>query len=250
MTDYHQKRIYLVKDLFSRIAGRYDLFNRLASLGRDRFWRQAAAKRVKLFHENRVLDLASGTGDLLFAISWEKPGASFIGVDFVWPMLEKAAKKLKKQTKLPIIQLIAADALKLPFPDDTFDSVTIGFGIRNMPDHLSVLREIKRVLYPGGRVIILELCFPHKRLFLKALYAIYLKILIPVIGRIMAKDIKMFLYLAESINAFPSPHDFIKTMREAGFNLTGHKEFTCGVCVLFWGESGNKPPASRKMPFI
>ena len=120
--------------------------------------------------------------------------------------------------------------------------LTIGFGIRNMPDRLRVLKEINRVLYPGGRVIVLELCFPHKRLWFKALYTIYLNLIIPVIGRMMTKDKKMFLYLSESINAFPSHHDFIKIMREAGFGLTGYKTFTFGVCVLFWGESGPKDP--------
>jgi demethylmenaquinone methyltransferase/2-methoxy-6-polyprenyl-1,4-benzoquinol methylase len=246
----HQKRINLVKDLFSRIAGQYDRFNRLASLGQDRFWRQAAAKRVKLFDTYRVLDLASGTGDLCFAISREKSDVSVIGVDFVWPMLERTAKKLNQQTQRVSTQLLAADALKLPFPDDVFDSVTIGFGIRNMPDHLSVLKEIKRILCPGGRVIVLELRFPHERLLFKALYTIYLKIVIPILGGMLTKDKKMFHYLSESINAFPSSPDFIKTMQQAGFGLIGYKEFTFGVCVLFWGESGHKDPVSKKMPII
>lgn len=235
MSDLSQKKIYLVKDLFSRIAGRYDLFNHLASLGHDRSWRRAAARRVKLFHRNRVLDLAAGTGDLALAVGRENPGAMVVGLDFVRPMLEKAAGKLERQAG-PSIQLMAADALKLPFPDSVFDSVTIGFGIRNMPDRLSVLKEIKRVLYPGGRVIILELCFPRDQLFFRGLYALYLKILIPVIGRVIARDIKMFLYLSESINAFPRPRDFIKTMDRAGFSFTGYKELTFGVCVLFQGE--------------
>jgi len=236
MTDSYQNRIHLVKNFFSRISNRYDLFNHLASLGYDRFWRRAAARRVKLFHQNRVLDIAAGTGDLSLAVSREKPGALIIGLDFVLPMLERALRKLKKHRKQTSIKLLAADALKLPFPENTFDSITIGFGIRNMPGRSNILQEIKRVLCPGGRVIILELCFPHKRLFFSGLYSVYLKILIPILGRIIASDMKIFLYLSDSITAFPYADDFIKTIQQAGFSPAGYLELTFGVCVLFWGE--------------
>jgi demethylmenaquinone methyltransferase/2-methoxy-6-polyprenyl-1,4-benzoquinol methylase len=236
MSDQHQNRIDWVKDLFSRIADRYDRFNHMASLGRDLFWRRAAAKRVKLFHWNRVLDIAAGTGDLTMAVGREKTGVSVIGIDFTLPMLKKAQVKLKRQKDTLRVQLLAADAMKLPFPEMAFDSAVVGFGIRNMPHRLQVLKEIKRILHPGGRVIIAELCFPRDRLFFKVLYRVYLKILIPFIGRMIAGDIKIFQYLSESINDFPPPQDFMKIMHKAGLTHIGYQELTFGVCILFWGE--------------
>ncbi|MEW6262912.1 MAG: bifunctional demethylmenaquinone methyltransferase/2-methoxy-6-polyprenyl-1,4-benzoquinol methylase UbiE [Thermodesulfobacteriota bacterium] len=234
------ERVALVRGLFSRVAARYDLLNHLFSLGRDRFWRRAAAGRARTFFTHRILDLACGTGDLALALAEAHPGAQVRGLDFTRPMLVRAKEKIARAGLEKRIDLVAADALSLPFPDRSFDSVTIAFGIRNIPDRTRALSEMLRVLAPGGRALILELAFP-RRFFIRRVYDGYLNRLIPRLGRLISGQALAYQYLADSIMDFPSPEELGGFMARCGFVRTGFKSYTFGVCTLHWGEKGKNP---------
>ena len=231
----NEERVYFVQDMFTRLASRYDLFNRVASLGRHNFWRKAAARRIKIFNTGRVLDLAAGTGDQALANASVHPQAKIIGTDFLYTMLEIFRGKIQKNFMSRQVFLTTADALCLPFPDESFDSTTISFGIRNIPDHLAALKEMRRVLVPGGRTLILELTFPRWS-FIHRLYDTYLNRIIPILGGLISQNPKAYQYLADSIMDFPSPEDFRGLMKSAGFSRTGYIKLTFGVVVIHWGE--------------
>ncbi|MFH1138161.1 MAG: bifunctional demethylmenaquinone methyltransferase/2-methoxy-6-polyprenyl-1,4-benzoquinol methylase UbiE [Pseudomonadota bacterium] len=228
-------RTALVQGIFSRVVGRYDLMNHVLSLGRDVFWRRAAAKRARLLGTGRFLDLACGTGDLALALVEAHPQARVIGTDFTWPMLEKAKEKIEAGGRPNRPDLAGADALRLPFPDRAFDSVTMAFGIRNIPDRRRALEEMHRVLWPGGRALILELTFPRWSLVRK-FYETYLNRLIPKLGGLLTGQPLAYQYLADSIMDFPAPEDFLLEMQRAGFVKTSCLKMTFGIAVLHVGE--------------
>ncbi len=230
-----QDRIALVQGIFSRVAPTYDLLNHLLSLGRDVFWRKATARRVRLFRTNRVLDIASGTGDLALILAETHPGARVVGGDFTYAMLEVARRKLKLKKNLQNIQFVGADALNLPLPDGSFDSTTIAFGIRNIPDRLAALREMARVLTPGGRALVLELTFPRWS-FIRRFYNTYLNRLLPKVGGLVSGQALAYQYLADSIMEFPEPEEFAGLMAEAGLVRASWKKMTFGIVVLHWAE--------------
>ena len=228
-----QDRIRLVRNIFSRVAFRYDLLNHLLSLGRDVFWRNATARRARVFNSGRILDLAAGTGDMAMALSRTWPESSVHAVDFTFPMLAMARPKLAREG-LNRVSLTCGDALCLPFPDNTFDTATMAFGIRNIPDKVQALKEILRVLNPGGRLLILELTFPRWS-FVRRLYDSYLNRLIPMLGGLVSGQAGAYRYLADSIMDFPTPDEFCNLMAECGYGISGYKKFTFGVCILHWG---------------
>ena len=215
--------------------------NHVLSLGRDVFWRKAAAKRAKVFNTGRILDLACGTGDLALALAAARPQARVIATDFTWPMLEKAREKIEAGDLANKPLPAGADALRLPFPQQSFDSVTMAFGIRNIPDRRGALKEMIRILNPGGRALILELTFPRWS-FIRNFYETYLNRLIPKIGGLLTGQPLAYQYLADSIMDFPSPDDFTREMEEAGFVHTQYKKMTFGIAVLHMGE---KPPGLK-----
>jgi demethylmenaquinone methyltransferase/2-methoxy-6-polyprenyl-1,4-benzoquinol methylase len=230
-----EERVSFVRAMFTRLASRYDLFNRVASLGRHNFWRKAAARRIKIFKTGRVLDLAAGTGDQALANASVHPRAKIIGTDFLYTMLEIFKGKIQGKSVSGQVFPATADALRLPFPDESFDSTTISFGIRNIPDHLAALKEMQRVLVPGGRSLILELTFPRWS-FIHRLYGTYLNRIIPILGGLISQNPKAYQYLADSIMDFPSPKDFRGLMKSAGFSRTGYIKLTFGIVVIHWGE--------------
>jgi demethylmenaquinone methyltransferase/2-methoxy-6-polyprenyl-1,4-benzoquinol methylase len=230
-----EERVFFVQDMFTRLASRYDLFNRIASLGRDNFWRKATARRIKLVKTSRILDLAAGTGDQSLANALVNPGARVVGTDFLYSMLEIFKGKIKEKAMSGRIVTTAADALRLPFPDESFDSTTISFGIRNIPDHLAALKEMNRVLVPGGRSLVLELTFPRWSL-IHRLYDTYLNRFIPILGSLISRNPQAYQYLADSIMDFPSPEEFCRLMETAGFSRTGYTKMTFGVVVIHWGD--------------
>ncbi|MBU2549341.1 MAG: ubiquinone/menaquinone biosynthesis methyltransferase, partial [Proteobacteria bacterium] len=179
------ERIALVKGMFARIAKRYDTLNHVFSLGRDVFWRRAAARRVRTFRTGRLLDLAAGTGDLTLTLSRMHPEARVIGLDFTWAMLNQARIKSALRAGTQGVRLVGGDALALPFPDRSLDAVTMGFGIRNIPDQPAAFREMLRVLVPNGRAVILELTPPLPSL-IGRLYDTYLGRLIPGLGGLIS----------------------------------------------------------------
>jgi demethylmenaquinone methyltransferase/2-methoxy-6-polyprenyl-1,4-benzoquinol methylase len=229
-----EERIALVRGLFGRVVPHYDLLNHVFSLGRDLFWRRAAAKRARVFSTGRILDVASGTGDLSLALAEAHPGARVVGADFTLPMLVRALEKYRRRNP-PHPAVVCGDALRLPFPDAGFDSAAMAFGIRNIPDRFGALKEILRVLAPGGRCLVLELTFPRWPLIRK-FYHSYLNRLIPKLGGLISGHELAYQYLADSIMDFPQPPEFMDMMNQAGYVRVGYRGFTFGICALYWGE--------------
>lgn len=219
--------------MFDRIAARYDTMNRVLSFGRDRAWRRATASALALGDgPARVADLASGTGDLAIAIAKRWPAAEVIGIDPSHQMLgigrlKVAARKLDRR-----IELTAGDALAIALPDASVDGVTIGFGLRNLPDRALGLREMARITRPGGRVCILELAEPSGPL---APFArIHVHHVAPWLGALVAGR-REYRYLARSIAAFPPPAEVAAMMDDAGLDVVEIRRLTFGVCTLFVG---------------
>lgn len=219
--------------MFDRIARRYDLLNRLMSFGVDKRWRKrtVAALALPKTDASRVLDVATGTGDLAIDIARRHPGAEVIGVDPSANMIEVGARKVTRFDGR--VSLVLGDAQALDFPDASFDAVTIAFGIRNVPDRALGLREMARVCKPGGRVAILELGEP-KRGVMAPLARFHIRQVVPRVGALLSGQ-KEYRYLQTSIAAFPPPEEFAAMMTEAGLAVLEVVPLTFGVCNLYVG---------------
>ena len=224
-----------IEQMFSGIAPWYDFMNRLLSLRRDVIWRQEFVKGMCLVPQATVLDLAAGTLDVSLEIIRKKPQSQITAADFSQAMLCKGKEKLKSAGAESSIFPLAADAYALPFTEARFDAVTIAFGIRNLPDRITALREMHRVLRPGGMVAILEF-IPPEHGWLQNLYKLYLNRLLPLVGRIFSQHTFAYSYLAESIVNFPKAEAFCRQMQEAGFRQVRHRALTFGVVCLFYGQ--------------
>ncbi|MDO9556451.1 MAG: bifunctional demethylmenaquinone methyltransferase/2-methoxy-6-polyprenyl-1,4-benzoquinol methylase UbiE [Coriobacteriia bacterium] len=220
-----------VKGIFSAIAPSYDRFNRLSSLGIDRWWRRKTVRLAQLRPKSRVLDLAAGTGDLTMAIARQGEPASIMSTDFVPEMLEIGRQKAALFEGTTRIEFEVADAQDLPFGDDEFDVVTIAFGVRNLPDRAANFREVHRVLRSGGRYVILEFSRPRLKPF-RALYHFYLRTVIPFLGGMLTGDRSGFDYLNESILAFPSQVTLSAELHKAGFSSVEWHDLTFGIVAV------------------
>ncbi|MDF3065933.1 MAG: ubiquinone/menaquinone biosynthesis methyltransferase [Polyangiaceae bacterium] len=220
--------------MFDGIAHRYDLVNRVISLGIDQSWRKKTVRALELSPGARVLDLATGTADLAIMIARQHPHVSLVGVDPSAKMLEVGQKKLDAEQLAERIELKVGDAQKLDFPDRTFDGVSIAFGIRNVPDRLQGLREMARVTRAGGRIAILELSEPRGGL-LGPLARFHVHSVVPAVGALLS-GAKEYHYLQKSIAAFPTARRFESLMREAGLHIVASTALTFGVCHLYVGE--------------
>ena len=219
--------------MFDEIAERYDLLNRVLSLGIDQGWRRKTVASLGLAGSAKVLDLATGTADLAMLIARTHPECTVVGVDPSANMLAVGQRKLAS-TKLDArITLQEGDAQALPFADDTFDGATIAFGIRNVPDRLKGLREMARVTKPGAKVAILELSEPRKGL-LGPLARFHVHHVVPFLGGLISGS-REYRYLQQSIQAFPAPEVFADLMREAGMEVLDVRPLTFGVCCLYVG---------------
>jgi demethylmenaquinone methyltransferase/2-methoxy-6-polyprenyl-1,4-benzoquinol methylase len=199
--------------MFNRISGRYDLLNRILSLGLDCRWRREAVRRMRAGREARVLDVACGTGDLSLEAARAAPGGTVLGIDFSGPMLRRARRKAGAPSAGRVFFAEAA-AESLPVRGRFFDASGIAFGIRNVPDRARALREMARAVRPGGRVVVLELGGPASGL-LGALVGFYLGRIVPLLGGSCSSP-AAYRYLADSMRAFPSPDLFGKEMEDAG----------------------------------
>jgi demethylmenaquinone methyltransferase / 2-methoxy-6-polyprenyl-1,4-benzoquinol methylase len=224
----------VVQDIFTTVHGRYDFLNHLLSLRRDVGWRDAAVSRMRFSRTRRFLDVATGTADLAIAAASRWPGISVVGVDFAAPMLEVGRKKVGKAGMDSRISLQEADALRLPFPDHSFDVAAVAFGMRNIPDKRGALREMARVTVPGGQVMVLEMTFAPAPLF-RPLYHFYLVRLLPRLARLFARNGAGYHYLSDSIRAFPAPAAFAAIMREAGLQGVSWHGLTFGSAYLHVG---------------
>ncbi len=226
-----------IRRMFGAIAHRYDLNNRLHSFGRDQAWRRRAVRLCRVQPTDRVLDAACGTGDL--AEAFAAAGAQEVcGVDFTAEMLEiarcKAARRWTRADQRPRYEL--ADVLALPFEDATFDIVSIGFGLRNVTDPRQALREFRRVLRPGGRVVILEFSDPANPV-LRVLNRLYCEHIMPITATLLAADRSgAYRYLPRSVSTFADRNALAAMMEEAGFRSIRRSPMTFGVCVAYLGS--------------
>ncbi len=227
------ERAAYVQDMFGRIAGRYNLMNRLMTFGQDLKWRRFVVKQARLQAGDRLLDLATGTGDIAFEALKAVPTVRVIGADFALPMMI-VGKKLPMGNK---VGWSAADALNLPFPDESFDAVTSGYLARNVINIPRMFAEQLRVLKPGGRIVVLDSSPPKDNIFLPFI-EIHMRYVIPNLGRIIAgeKGADAYQYLPASTQAFKSPEELADLMRTAGIKNVQYKTFMFGTQAVHWGE--------------
>jgi len=221
--------------MFDRIAPRYDLLNRLLSARRDIAWRKKLAAELPPISNLNVLDLATGTGDVILSILDHCDNISHaVGLDPASEMLSLAQKKIDAASCSDKTSLVRGDALSLPFLDSIFNAVTIAFGIRNVSDVPQGLREMWRVLKPGGKAVILEFSLPSNRL-IRAIYLIYFRHILPRLGAIISRDAHGYRYLNATVESFPYGEEFCALMREADFEHVKAKTLTFGVATLYSG---------------
>lgn len=224
-----------IQQMFGAIAPRYDFLNRLLSFGIDRHWRKKAVRLLKYREGSRVLDVATGTGDVALEIARRTPPSVRItGADFCQEMVELGKVKVAESAYADRIDFKVAPCEDLPFADNTFDSITIAFGIRNVVDRKLGLAEMWRVLRPGGRMIILEFSTPRSQLF-KQIYYFYFRRLLPVVGGFFSRY-NAYKYLPDSVLEFPSHEEFSQMMSEAGFRNIHLHELTLGIATIYAGE--------------
>ncbi|MHB0976797.1 MAG: TIGR04190 family B12-binding domain/radical SAM domain protein, partial [Candidatus Aquicultorales bacterium] len=228
-----------VKRMFNRVAKRYDLLNRLLTLGLDQRWRKLAAKLTKVEAEAKVLDACTGTGDLAFMID-KMTKAKIVGVDFSQEMLDIAKKKAADLGVNGNITFEVSSVEKLAYADNEFDAITIGFGLRNTSDYLGVLREFNRIAKPGGRLVCLEFSMPTFAPF-RFLYRWYLSTAIPFIGKVFADDYGSYRYLSESIKQFPVQNRLADMMRSVGWTDVRYKNLLGGIVAIHYGVKNSVP---------
>ena len=223
--------------MFDRISPKYDQLNHLLSLNIDKVWRRKTAKVVAKNHPQTILDLATGTADLAIALAKCNPQAHIIGLDISEKMLNIGKEKVKRQNLENQIELRPGNAAALPFEDESFDAVSVAFGVRNFEDLAKGLSEISRVLKPCGKVFILEFSMPE-RFPVKQLYHLYFKHILPKIGRIVSKDENAYSYLPASVEKFPKPDEFLHLLATWGFQNPEKRSFSFGIASLYVAKKG------------
>ena len=236
MNDLLDRREVRIRRMFDGIAPKYDLLNHLLSLNIDKAWRRRVVKTLPAT-TGPILDMCTGTGDLALEYHRATGGkVSIVGADFSGRMLELAVKKSAKIHADSIIQFVQADAQHLPFPDDTFEIVTVSFGLRNVTDPLKGLAEMTRVCRPGGSVAVLEFSKPRHWL-LGRLYRAYFRYLLPLVGQLFSKsDENAYTYLPESVMNFPDGEELAARMRESGLTDVRFTPLTFGIATLYVGR--------------
>ncbi|MGB5988785.1 MAG: bifunctional demethylmenaquinone methyltransferase/2-methoxy-6-polyprenyl-1,4-benzoquinol methylase UbiE [Marinifilaceae bacterium] len=223
----------IVKEMFDDIAPKYDFLNHFLSFGIDKIWRRKAVKMLKELQPKHVLDVATGTGD--FAIQINKDlGAKVTGIDISVGMLEMGKIKIKNLNLESQISLEEGDSTNLVFEDNTFDALTVAFGVRNFEDLPKGLKEMNRVIKPAAKAVILEFSKPTLFPF-KQLYTFYSKYILPVLGGMFSKNKNAYTYLPESVKAFPDGDKFLDIMSEAGFNNCKKRILTLGIVTIYTG---------------
>ena len=225
-----------VERMFNGIAPSYDLLNHLLSFGIDRRWRREAIAGLKRFQPKHLLDIATGTGDFALLAAKMLQPESIVGADLSEEMMKVAAQKAKKEGLAEVLHFERQDCMSLTFPDKTFDALTVAYGLRNYEDLDRGLKEMRRVLRPGGRLVALELTTPP-RFPMKQLFAIYSRFLMPLLGRLISGDGKAYAYLPATMEAFPQAEEMTKVLEKAGFSDVAFRRFTFGLCTLYTAQA-------------
>jgi demethylmenaquinone methyltransferase/2-methoxy-6-polyprenyl-1,4-benzoquinol methylase len=223
-----------VTAMFDNISARYDFMNHFLSFGIDRIWRRKAVQLLKDIQPLYILDLATGTGDFALALLKLKP-KKIVGMDISRGMLDVGIKKMKERKVDHIIEMKHGDSEALPFESNSFDAVTVSFGVRNFEDLSQGLSEMLRVTRPGGKIVILEFSKP-KKFPIKQSFRLYSKYIIPFFGKRIAKDEEAYAYLPESVQAFPEGQVFLDILTSLGYQNVSKKELSGGIATLYTGN--------------
>ncbi len=226
-----------IRRMFSTVAPRYDLLNRLLSLRVDRRWRRRAVREGLRPTDRRVLDLCCGTGDLAMAFGGAMaPGGKVVGLDFARPMLTLFRRKLERRDHAPRFALVEADSLVIPCADDLFDVVTVAFGLRNLDDTAAGIAEMARVTRRGGRLVILEFCPPAKPRLIHRLFQFYFHHISPRVGALISRHPTAYRYLPRSVEGFPPRERIVEMIHAAGLEPLVARDLTGGIATLFVAE--------------
>lgn len=234
-----EQRAAKVRQLFAAIAGRYDFLNDLQSLGLHRRWKRRMVRMSGAGPGTRVLDVCCGTGDITLRMA--RAGARVTGLDFSGAMLAVARRRLEKEPVQPRVDFIEGDAMKLPFADNTFDVVTVAYGLRNLADWECGLREMQRVAAPGGRLVVLDFGKPSNPLW-RLLYFTYLRLVVPLLGRVFCGDADAYGYILESLRHYPAQAGLHAKMSGAGLENVQTINLLGGIMSL---TQAVKPGESR-----
>jgi len=224
-----------VAEMFDDISGKYDFLNRFLSAGIDIKWRRKALKQLKALQPKTILDVATGTADVAIMASSILNPDKIVGIDISNGMLEIGRKKIEKLGLGNKIELLNGDSETINFEDNSFDAVTVAFGVRNFEDLEKGLAEIKRVLKPGGKLVVLE--FSRPKLFgVKSLYNLYMNVVAPGAGKFFSKNRNAYQYLHNSIKKFPEGKNFTLILDDLGYHNTYCKPLSLGICSIYCGE--------------
>lgn len=224
-----------VADMFNNIAGKYDFLNHLLSLGIDKGWRSKAIKSIAVINPERILDVATGTGDLAIAAAQKIPNAQIVGIDIAAQMLEVGKVKIEDKILSDRIEMKVGDSEALLYADKYFDAVLCAYGVRNFQDLSKGLSEMNRVMRKGGKIAILEFSQP-KKFPIKQLFLFYFKYIMPFLGKMVSKHSTAYNYLPESVMAFPEGEHFCRIMEDCGFTNTVARPLTFGITSLYTAE--------------
>lgn len=246
MTEYAHDNVVPIKDsslakkqqvaeMFNDIAFRYDFLNRFLSAGIDIVWRKKAIKELSDLQPKYILDVATGTADVAIMASGILNPEKITGIDISDGMLDIGRKKIQKLGLQNTIELLNGDCETIKFKNDSFDAVTVAFGVRNFENLEKGLSEIKRVLKPGGKLVILEFSKP-KAAIVKSMYMLYMKMITPNVGKLISKNRTAYQYLDESINKFPQGKNFTAILDNLGYRNTYFKSLSLGICSIYCGQ--------------
>lgn len=224
-----------VENMFDSIAPKYDLLNHTLSLNIDKIWRRKVARIVAKSNHDTVLDVATGTCDLAIVTARKAHPQSVCGIDLSEEMLNVGRQKVQKANLSDIITVQKGDAENLPFADNTFDAITVAFGVRNFENLEAGLREMLRVLKPGGSCVVLEFTMPAA-FPVKQLYNFYFRHILPLIGRLVSSHKSAYTYLPESVKAFPQRTDFVQIMERCGYSSARFRSLSLGIAAIYVGS--------------
>ncbi len=221
-----------VEQMFDNVAPTYDILNRVLSLRIDVYWRKYAINLLRKDNPKQILDIATGTGDVAIALQNQLNPEHIIGLDLSQQMLNVGIGKIKKAGFSHHIDMIQGDSENLPFENNKFDAITVAYGVRNFENLEKGLREMQRVLRPGGKLCVIE--FSQPKIFpVKQLFGLYFRYILPTIGRLTSKDARAYSYLYESVQAFPDGKNFTNILENCGFINTEWHPLTFGICSVY-----------------